>query len=123
MRLILRAFVPAANTSAAAAIGRRLVGALAAVAGVDAAAIALAIDPHTRRQGFRECDLRIAPATLATTRAVVASAAAGWTPARIDDALLSTDHDEDLSIVWNRGAHPPLLDASVHWAELLLVHD
>lgn len=124
MQLILRALVAARDLHAAERLAPTLSRLLAEATATARRAVNIAsVTPYPREPGWYECDLRIDSATLDTARALQRAVTLGWTPPRLEDALLQTEHEEALSVVWNAGAHPPLLDTAVQWAELLLVHD
>ncbi len=83
-------------------------------------------------QGLPECywklpelyehSLQLDSAGLEHVRLLVAMLPGAWTPARIEDALLQTDEDEDLSMVWCRTPGSVFLLPEVQWVEVRLIH-
>lgn len=131
MRVLIRVFTESVDHMAAQAAGVRLGEALRGAVAADVPrALFAAHAPERYRKEIPRFALPLfehawwlAPATLDDVRALMAIASHGWTPARVEDALLRTEVDEDASCVWNRSDGCSWLLPEVVWAELAYQHD
>ncbi len=69
-----------------------------------------------------EHTLQLDPADLEHVRALMTTFPGAWTPARLEDALLQVEQDEDASMVWCRTPGAVFLLPEVQWVEVRLLH-
>lgn len=131
MRLLIRVLTECVDDAAARALDARLGDALRGEVPADAARSLCAAHAPVRfgkaiprfAQPLFEHAWWLAPATLDDVRVLMALVPQGWSPARVEDALLQLAVDEDGSWVWNRSERCHWLLPEVAWAELAYQHD
>lgn len=131
MRLLVRLFTGCDGLQAAAAVDVRLGDALRAVVADGASRAPMPAQAPARywkeipryALPLFEHAWWLQPATLDDVRVLMAVAPEGWFPARVEDALLQLDEDEDGSWVWNRSEGFAWLAPEVVWVELAYQHD
>jgi hypothetical protein len=131
MRLLIRLFTEVADDAAAQAVDARMEDALRGAVAADVPrGLFAAHGPERYWKEIPRFELPLfehawwlAPATLGDVRVLMALAPEGWFPARVEDALLQAEEDEDGSWVWNRSESGRWLLPEVAWVELAYQHD